>query len=126
VSQWSVSVPGFLPDAYAFQQAIEAATVAFAGGKSIRNAQRRGHDPKFSRRSCLRAHAVCALDMAASVIIGAKNTDDADIVTGAQVFVDACRRLRRDEALWLRHCVGPPLTLLASVHLLTLVSLDLV
>jgi N-carbamoyl-L-amino-acid hydrolase len=76
----------------AFQQAIEAASVAFAGGKSIRMPSGAGHDAQ-----------ILATIMPAGMLfvpsIGGishhwnENTDDADIVTGAQVFVDACRRL---------------------------------
>jgi beta-ureidopropionase / N-carbamoyl-L-amino-acid hydrolase len=76
----------------AFQHAIEAASTAFAGGRSIRMPSGAGHDAQ-----------VLATIMPAGMLfvpsIGgishhwSENTDDADIVTGAQVFVDACRRL---------------------------------
>jgi beta-ureidopropionase / N-carbamoyl-L-amino-acid hydrolase len=76
----------------AFQQAVEAASVAFAGGRSIRMPSGAGHDAQ-----------VLATIMPAGMLfvpsIGGishhwtENTADADIVTGAQVFVDACRRL---------------------------------
>jgi N-carbamoyl-L-amino-acid hydrolase len=76
----------------AFQHAIEAACTAFAGGRSIRMPSGAGHDAQ-----------VLATIMPAAMLfvpsIGgishhwSENTDDADIVTGAQVFVDACRRL---------------------------------
>jgi beta-ureidopropionase / N-carbamoyl-L-amino-acid hydrolase len=76
----------------AFQHAIEAASTAFAGGRSIRIPSGAGHDAQ-----------VLATIMPAGMLfvpsIGgishhwSENTDDADIVTGAQVFVDACRRL---------------------------------
>jgi N-carbamoyl-L-amino-acid hydrolase len=75
-----------------FQQAIEAASVAFAGGRSVRMPSGAGHDAQ-----------VLATIMPAGMLfvpsIGgishhwSENTDDADIVTGAEVFVDACRRL---------------------------------
>jgi len=75
-----------------FQNAIEAASAAFAGGKSIRMPSGAGHDAQ-----------VLATVMPAGMLfvpsIGGishhwtENTDDADIVTGAAVFVDACRRL---------------------------------
>jgi beta-ureidopropionase / N-carbamoyl-L-amino-acid hydrolase len=75
-----------------FQQAIEAASAAIAGGKSLRMPSGAGHDAQ-----------VLATVMPAGMLfvpsIGGishhwtENTDDADIVTGAQVFVDACRRL---------------------------------
>src|SRR3984957_12108132 len=76
----------------AFQHAIEAASTAFAGGRSIRMPSGAGHDAQ-----------VLATIMPAGMLfvpsIGGishhwnENTDDADIVTGAHVFVDACRRL---------------------------------
>ena len=75
-----------------FQRAIEDASLAFAGGRSIRMPSGAGHDAQ-----------VLATIMPAGMLfvpsIGgishhwSENTDDADIVTGAQVFVDACRRL---------------------------------
>jgi N-carbamoyl-L-amino-acid hydrolase len=75
-----------------FQQAIEAASTALAGGRSIRMPSGAGHDAQ-----------VLATIMPAGMLfvpsIGgishhwSENTADADIVTGAEVFVDACRRL---------------------------------
>ena len=75
-----------------FQDAIEAASKQFAGGKSIRMPSAAGHDAQ-----------VLATIMPAGMLfvpsIGGvshhwtENTADADIVTGAEVFVDACRRL---------------------------------
>jgi len=75
-----------------FQQAIEDASATFAGGKSVRIPSGAGHDAQ-----------VLATIMPAGMLfvpsIGgishhwSENTDDADIVTGAKVFVEACRRL---------------------------------
>jgi N-carbamoyl-L-amino-acid hydrolase len=75
-----------------FQQAIEAASSAYAGSRSIRMPSGAGHDAQ-----------VLATIMPAGMLfvpsIGgishhwSENTADADIVTGAEVFVDACRRL---------------------------------
>jgi N-carbamoyl-L-amino-acid hydrolase len=75
-----------------FQDAIEAASRALAGGRSERMPSGAGHDAQ-----------VLATIMPAGMLfvpsIGgishhwSENTEDADIVTGAQVFVDACRRL---------------------------------
>jgi N-carbamoyl-L-amino-acid hydrolase len=75
-----------------FQQTIEAASAAFAGGRSVRMPSGAGHDAQ-----------VLATIMPAGMMfvpsIGGishhwnENTGDADIVTGAQVFVEACRRL---------------------------------
>jgi N-carbamoyl-L-amino-acid hydrolase len=75
-----------------FQHAIEAASAAFAGGRSVRMPSGAGHDAQ-----------VLATIMPAGMLfvpsIGgishhwSENTEDADIVTGARVFVEACRRL---------------------------------
>jgi N-carbamoyl-L-amino-acid hydrolase len=74
------------------QNAIEAASAACAGGRSLRMPSGAGHDAQ-----------VLATVMPAGMLfvpsIGGishhwtENTADADIVTGARVFVDACRRL---------------------------------
>jgi N-carbamoyl-L-amino-acid hydrolase len=76
----------------AFQDAIEAASGALAGGRSLRMPSGAGHDAQ-----------VLATIMPAGMLfvpsIGGishhwtENTCDADIVTGADVFVDTCRRL---------------------------------
>jgi N-carbamoyl-L-amino-acid hydrolase len=75
-----------------FQDAIEAASSAFAGGRSVRMPSGAGHDAQ-----------VLATIMPAGMLfvpsIGgishhwSENTGDSDIVTGAQVFVEACRHL---------------------------------
>jgi N-carbamoyl-L-amino-acid hydrolase len=75
-----------------FQDAIDAASLEFAGGKSVRMPSAAGHDAQ-----------VLATIMPAGMLfvpsIGgishhwSENTDDADIVTGARVFVETCRRL---------------------------------
>jgi len=75
-----------------FQDAIEAASLAHAGGRSIRMPSGAGHDAQ-----------VLATIMPAGMLfvpsIGGinhhwtENTADAYIVTGAQVFVESCRRL---------------------------------
>jgi beta-ureidopropionase / N-carbamoyl-L-amino-acid hydrolase len=75
-----------------FQRTIEAASLAFAGGRSVRMPSGAGHDAQ-----------VLATIMPAGMLfvpsIGgishhwSENTGDADIVTGAQVFVETCRRL---------------------------------
>ncbi len=75
-----------------FQDAIEAASAACADGKSVRMPSAAGHDAQ-----------VLATMMPAAMLfvpsIGGvshhwtENTDDADIVTGAEVFVETCRRL---------------------------------
>lgn len=75
-----------------FQQAVEQAGAAFAGGRSLRMPSGAGHDAQ-----------VLATVMPAGMLfvpsIGGishhwtENTADADIVTGAEVFVETCRRL---------------------------------
>jgi beta-ureidopropionase / N-carbamoyl-L-amino-acid hydrolase len=75
-----------------FQNAIEAASAAFAGGRSLRMPSGAGHDAQ-----------VLATIMPAGMLfvpsIGgishhwSENTADVDIVLGAQVFVEACRML---------------------------------
>lgn len=74
------------------QQAIEAASAARAGGRSLRMPSGAGHDAQ-----------VLATIMPAGMLfvpsIGGvshhwtEDTSDADLVTGAQVYVDACRWL---------------------------------
>jgi len=76
----------------AFQEAIEAASKTFAGGRSIRMPSGAGHDAQI-------LSTVMPSGMLFVPSIGgishhwSENTADADIITGAQVFVDACRRL---------------------------------
>ena len=75
-----------------FQQAIEQASAACACGRSLRMPSGAGHDAQ-----------VLATVMPAGMLfvpsIGGvshhwtENTADADIVTGAEVFVEACRKL---------------------------------
>jgi len=75
-----------------FQDAIEAASAELAGGKSLRMPSGAGHDAQ-----------ILATIMPAGMLfvpsIGGishhwnENTDDADIVTGANVFVETCRKL---------------------------------
>jgi N-carbamoyl-L-amino-acid hydrolase len=75
-----------------FQQAIEAASSAFAGGRSVRMPSGAGHD----------AQVLATIMPAGMLFVPSidgishhwnENTGDADIVTGAQVFVETCRRL---------------------------------
>jgi N-carbamoyl-L-amino-acid hydrolase len=75
-----------------FQQAIEAASVNWADGKSLRMPSAAGHDAQV-------LSTVMPAGMLFVPSIGGishhwnENTTDADIVTGAEVFADACRRL---------------------------------
>ncbi|MFN5685123.1 M20/M25/M40 family metallo-hydrolase, partial [Bradyrhizobium sp.] len=81
----------------AFQDTIEAASRDLAGGRSLRMPSGAGHDAQ-----------VLATIMPAGMLfvpsIGGvshhwtENTADADIVTGADVFVETCRRLLADAA----------------------------
>jgi beta-ureidopropionase / N-carbamoyl-L-amino-acid hydrolase len=76
----------------AFQDAIEAAGKTFAAGKSVRMPSSAGHD----------AQVLATLMPAAMLFVPSiggishhwtENTADADIVTGAEVFVETCRLL---------------------------------
>ena len=75
-----------------FQDAIEAASKAFAGAKSVRMPSAAGHDAQV-------LSTIMPSGMLFVPSIGGishhwtENTADVDIVTGAEVFVDACRRL---------------------------------
>jgi N-carbamoyl-L-amino-acid hydrolase len=75
-----------------FQQAIEAASTALAGGKSIRMPSGAGHDAQVLA-TILPAGMLFVPSIGGISHHWSENTSDADIVTGAQVFVDACRRL---------------------------------
>ena len=75
-----------------FQQAIEGASAACAGGKSLRMPSGAGHDAQILA-------TVMPSGMLFVPSIGGishhwtENMADADIVTGAEVFVETCRRL---------------------------------
>ncbi len=78
-----------------FQRAIEQAALTFADGKSIRMPSGAGHD----------AQVLATIMPAAMLFVPSidgishhwsENTDDADIVRGAEVFVETCRRLLSD------------------------------
>jgi N-carbamoyl-L-amino-acid hydrolase len=78
-----------------FQRAIEEAASIFADGKSVRMPSGAGHD----------AQLLAAIMPAGMLFVPSidgishhwnENTDDADIVRGADVFVEACRRLLAD------------------------------
>jgi len=76
----------------AFQQTIEAASSACAGGRSVRMPSAAGHDAQI-------LSTIMPAGMLFVPSIGGishhwnENTADADIVTGAEVFVETCRRL---------------------------------
>jgi beta-ureidopropionase / N-carbamoyl-L-amino-acid hydrolase len=75
-----------------FQQAIEDASTAFAGGRSIRMPSGAGHDAQILA-TIMRAGMLFVPSIGGISHHWSENTGDADIVTGAEVFVEACRRL---------------------------------
>ena len=75
-----------------FQQAIEAASREFAGGKSIRMPSAAGHDAQILS-TIMPAGMLFVPSIGGISHHWTENTADADIVTGAAVFVDSCRRL---------------------------------
>lgn len=75
-----------------FQQAIEAASLAFAGDRSIRMPSGAGHDAQILA-TIMPAGMLFVPSIGGISHHWSENTADADIVTGAEVFVDACRRL---------------------------------
>ncbi len=76
----------------AFQQAIEAASAAFAGGRSMRMPSGAGHDAQILA-TMMPAGMLFVPSIGGISHHWRENTSDADIVTGAQVFADACRRI---------------------------------
>jgi beta-ureidopropionase / N-carbamoyl-L-amino-acid hydrolase len=76
----------------AFQDAIEAASKDVAGGKSIRMPSAAGHDAQVLA-TIMPSGMLFVPSIAGISHHWTENTADADIVTGAEVFVDACRRL---------------------------------
>jgi N-carbamoyl-L-amino-acid hydrolase len=74
------------------QQAIEAAGAVFAGGRSLRMPSGAGHDAQVLA-TIMPAGMMFVPSIGGISHHWSENTDDADIVTGAQVFVEACRRL---------------------------------
>jgi beta-ureidopropionase / N-carbamoyl-L-amino-acid hydrolase len=75
----------------AFQDAIEAAS-ATAGGKSVRMPSGAGHDAQVLA-SIMPAGMLFVPSIGGISHHWSENTADADIVNGAEVFVEACRRL---------------------------------
>jgi beta-ureidopropionase / N-carbamoyl-L-amino-acid hydrolase len=76
----------------AFQNAIEAASVSFADCKSLRMPSGAGHDAQVLA-TIMPAGMMFVPSIAGISHHWTENTADADIVTGAEVFVEACRRL---------------------------------
>lgn len=75
-----------------FQDAIEAASEALAGGRSLRMPSGAGHDAQMLA-TIMPAGMLFVPSIGGISHHWTENTADADIVTGAQVFVDACRRI---------------------------------
>jgi N-carbamoyl-L-amino-acid hydrolase len=75
-----------------FQQTIEAASTSFAGGKSIRMPSGAGHDAQILA-TIMPAGMLFVPSIGGISHHWSENTVDGDIVTGAQVFVETCRRL---------------------------------
>jgi beta-ureidopropionase / N-carbamoyl-L-amino-acid hydrolase len=75
-----------------FQHAIAEASAVFAGGRSIRMPSGAGHDAQILAR-IMPAGMLFVPSIRGISHHWDENTADGDIVTGAQVFVDACRRL---------------------------------
>ncbi|NOJ40431.1 Zn-dependent hydrolase [Bradyrhizobium australiense] len=76
----------------AFQRAIEAASAAFADGKSLRMPSGAGHDAQILS-TVMPAGMLFVPSIGGISHHWTENTADADIVAGAEVFVEACRRL---------------------------------
>ena len=74
------------------QHAIEAASTALAGGRSVRMPSGAGHDAQILA-TIMPAGMLFVPSIGGISHHWSENTADADIVAGAQVFVDACRRL---------------------------------
>ena len=74
------------------QDAIEAASKALAGGRSLRMPSGAGHDAQMLA-TIMPAGMLFVPSIGGISHHWTENTADADIVTGAQVFVDACRRI---------------------------------
>jgi N-carbamoyl-L-amino-acid hydrolase len=75
-----------------FQRTIEGASVAFAGGRSVRMPSGAGHDAQILA-TIMPAGMLFVPSIGGISHHWSENTDNADIVTGAQVFVETCRRL---------------------------------
>jgi beta-ureidopropionase / N-carbamoyl-L-amino-acid hydrolase len=76
----------------AFQQAIEAASAELAAGKSMRMPSGAGHDAQMLA-TIMPAGMLFVPSIGGISHHWTENTADSDIVTGAEVFVETCRRL---------------------------------
>src|SRR3954451_10588930 len=75
-----------------FQHAIEAASSIFACGRSIRMPSGAGHDAQVLA-TLMPAGMMFVPSIGGISHHWTEDTAEPDIVTGAQVFVDACRRV---------------------------------
>src|SRR5262249_20391692 len=75
-----------------FQDAIEAASAELAGGRSLRMPSGAGHDAQILA-TIMPAGMLFVPSIGGISHHWSENTDDADIVTGAEVFVETCRKL---------------------------------
>ncbi|HEY0331391.1 MAG TPA: Zn-dependent hydrolase [Rhodopseudomonas sp.] len=75
-----------------FHRAIEAASAELAGGRSLRMPSGAGHDAQVLAR-IMPAGMLFVPSIGGVSHHWTEDTSDADIVTGARVFVEACRRL---------------------------------
>jgi N-carbamoyl-L-amino-acid hydrolase len=75
-----------------FQQAIEAASLDFASGRSVRMHSAAGHDAQILA-TIMPAGMMFVPSIGGISHHWSENTDDADIVTGTHVYLETCRRL---------------------------------
>jgi N-carbamoyl-L-amino-acid hydrolase len=75
-----------------FQRAIEAASVTLASGKSVHMPSGAGHDAQILA-TIMPAGMLFVPSIGGISHHWSENTGDADIVAGAQVFVETCRHL---------------------------------
>jgi N-carbamoyl-L-amino-acid hydrolase len=75
-----------------FQDAVEAASKVFAGGRSVRMPSGAGHDAQMLA-TIMPAGMLFVPSIGGVSHHWTENTADADIVIGARVFVEACLRL---------------------------------
>jgi N-carbamoyl-L-amino-acid hydrolase len=75
-----------------FQDAIEAASKTFAGGRSLRMPSGAGHDAQILA-TIMPAGMMFVPSIGGISHHWNENTADEDIVLGARVFVETCRRL---------------------------------
>ena len=75
-----------------FQDAIEKASAVFAGGRSIRMPSGAGHDAQILA-TIMPAGMLFVPSIGGISHHWSENTEDADIITGVEVFVETCRRL---------------------------------